>query len=476
MPPAVSPLVLAVDLGTSALKAGLCSADGAVVALAVVELSAPASGVDGSAEADAREWVDALVRAARQLGSGGAMGRVAAVVVSGHGPSLVAVGRDGRALRPAMLWLDRRATAEAAELSSAWGRRIEPWHFLPKALWLARREPAVWERSVWLMSSPEYLAFGLTGEAWTVLHTQSFRHYYWTDEVARSVGLDPSRFPPFVAPGEAAGRVRAVAAADLGIAAGTPVVAGGPDFLMSLLGTACVAPGRGCDRAGSSEAINVCAARSVSHPRLTCHPHVVAPWWNVAGMIPASGLAVSWLRSVVGARESVGELYRGLDAVPPGSRGLLFVPFGPEGGTASFAGLGLQHGPREMARAVVESVAFQTREVLDAMREQGLEVGSLTVTGGQARAEQWLRIKAEACGIEVRVPSVAEAELLGGAVLGFVSLGAYPCLREAAERMVRISRTVAPDPRAAALYTELYGLHRLGLERLTRQGGSSSSR
>lgn len=458
------PLVLAVDLGTSALKAGLCAVDGSCAGSATVALS-PVHGLpDGLAESDAAEWAPALRKAAESLVAGGAGGRVRAVVVSGHGPSLVATDRSGRPLRPAMLWLDRRAAAEAEELSLLWGRRVESWYFLPKALWLARHEPAVYEASAYLMSAPEHLALTLTGVARTVLHTEAFRHYYWSDDVVRRAGLGLERFPPFVASGEVTGSLLSAAAGELGLPAGIPVVAGGPDFLMSLVGTGTVAPGRGCDRAGSSEGINVCAAREVRDTRLRCHPHIIAPYWNISGMIPASGLAVAWVRSVVGAsRDPYESFFDGLATVPPGARGLLFVPFSAAGGGAAFAGLGLHHGRLEMGRAVVESVAFEIRDLVLSMRENGLPVESLTVTGGQARLGAWSQIKADVCGLEVRVPRVTDAELVGGAAMGFVSLREYATLAEAAEQMVRIERRFTPQPGVEALYAKLHGRYRQGI-------------
>ena len=460
-------LVLAVDLGTSALKAGLCAADGSLAASATIPLSPVGNLPGGGAESDAAEWLIALRSAAKSLAGGGALGRVRAVVISGHGPSLVAVDRSGRPLRPAILWLDRRATAEAEELCRLWARPIEPWYFLPKALWLARHEPALYAASAHLMSAPELLALALTGVARTVLHTEAFRHYYWTEELVRRLGLGPERFPPFVAPGEVTGGLRADVGAELGLPAGIPVVAGGPDFLMSLIGTATVAPGRGCDRAGSSEGINVCAAREVRDARLLCHPHLVAPFWNVSGMVPASGLAVAWVRSVVGASEdSYESFFDGLAAVPPGARGLVFVPFSAAGGKASFAGLGLHHGRSEIGRSVVESVAFAIRDIVLSMRSNGLPVESLTITGGQARIGAWSQIKADVCGAEVLVPRVADAELVGGAAIGFVALGEYSTLVQAAEQMVSIEQRYPPDPRTTAVYAELHGRYRQGIASL----------
>jgi xylulokinase len=360
-----------------------------------------------------------------------------------------------------MLWLDRRAVTEAREIGELWGRPVAPWYFLPKALWIARREPAVYEATEHLLSCPEFLCFHLTGNAFTVLHTEAFVAYYWDDAVLRRLGLERELFPPFLRPGQPMGGVSFAASAELGLPSGVPVIAGGPDYLMSLVGTGTVAPGRACDRAGSSEGINLCAEAEVRDPRLLCRPHLVEPFWNVAGMIPASGLAVSWIRSVAGGwGDSYEAFFDSVASVPAGARGLLFLPFLGPGGAGAFAGLGLQHGREEMARAVVEAVGFAIRDIVLTMRENGLRVESMALTGGQARVERWAQIKADMTGLEIGVPRVADAELVGAAVVGFVALGVHAGVVEAAERMVVIARVFTPDPRTAAFYAELHGWYR----------------
>ena len=453
-PSRTTPLVLALDLGTSALKAGLCDADGRLHGSVTVPFAQIRGDGELSAEGDAGEWAGAAWRAIGELARDELGARVDALVVSGHGPSLVAVDRSGKPVRRALLWLDRRAVREAEEIRELWGRPVESWHFLPKALWLARREPRSYEASAHLMSCPEYLSLLLTGVARTVLHTEAFRHYYWSDEIVEKLGLDPRKLPPFVAPGDGVGALLPEAAARTGLRAGVPVYAGGPDFLMSLLGTATVSPGRVCDRAGSSEGVNLCATREVLDARLQCQPHVVRPFWNVAGMIPASGLALEWIKTLAGGPKSHEELFDRIEGVPAGSRGLLFLPF--TGVAGGFAGLDLRHGQAEMARAVVESVGYALRDILVAMAEHCGRVEYMTVTGGQARLERWTQLKADVTGVPVRVPVVPDAEIVGGAVVGFVALGEHSGLGEAAEEMVRIAKTVEPRPEVASRYAELH--------------------
>ena len=187
-------------------------------------------------------------------------------MVSGNGPTLVPVGRDGRPLDFAMTWLDRRGVEEARLAAEATGRYVDPSFYLPKALWLFRHKPRVYRDTRHFLACPEFVDFFLTGEACTVLPSEPFQPYIWTAEAIEKLGMDPRKFPPFVRPGADIGRVRAEAEEVLGIPAGTPVFAGGPDFIMTLLGTATTVPGRACDRAGTSEGINLCTRAPVDGP------------------------------------------------------------------------------------------------------------------------------------------------------------------------------------------------------------------
>jgi xylulokinase len=123
-------------------------------------------------------------------------------------------------------------------------------------------------------------------------------------------------------------------------------------------------------------------------------------------------------------------------------------------------GLTMNHGLREMTRAVVESVGFAIRDVIEVMGENGLAVEELRVTGGQARSPVWNQVKADITGRRILLPESLDSELLGDACVGLYALGRYDSLAEAAEEVVRIRRTFDPNPGVTGLYGELFGLYR----------------
>ena len=482
------PLILAIDIGTSTVKAARVDGDGQVLGTAreyVLDHPREVSVWNRDRRHGAIE---------RVLGGVGPLSEVDAVVVSGHGPTIVPVDREGNALEPVLVWNDGRE------------RRItgDPSFFLPKAAWLMHEEPDVYEQCRYLLSLPEYMDFLLTGVPVTITPNDAFIPYIWNSESISAYGLDPDRFPPFVRSGERIGFVRDDAAHGFGLPVGIPVIAGGSDFLMSLVGTASLAPGRTCDRAGTSEGINFCSTEPVATPHLRTLPHVREGLYNVAAILESTGSAFEWLRVVTGQQEKgYVEILEDIQAVggPAGGRPGIAGPggstgrggggpggsAGPGGGGVSadvpgvgaplffpsideregwnfadgaFLHLNPGHGKAELGRAVVESLGFAVRHSLELLSGAGCDVEALRVGGGQAKNRVWNKMKADIGGHEILVPAVVDAELVGNACCGMVGIGACSDLFEASERMVKIRERISPDPKVFEFYGERYEHYR----------------
>ena len=461
-------MVLAVDVGTTTLKGGLIGESGQLEARAEVPVQLADRKHPLHHEADANNWISSLALVTAQLELA-RRPRPQAVVVSGNGPTLVPVDRGGRPLDFAMTWLDRRGVEEAELVAQATGCYVDPSFFLPKALWLFRHKPGVYRETRHFLACPDFVDFFLTGRACTVLPSEPFQPYIWTPQAIEKLGMDPARFPPFVKPAEAVGEVRREAAEALGIPAGTPVFAGGPDFIMTLLGTATTVPGRACDRAGTSEGVNLCTTAPCADRRLLSFPHLVEGRWSVSGVISTSGRALDWFRSVAAPQ---GQDYEGLFEevcqAPPGAGGLIFLPYlaGERAplwdpyARGCFIGLTMNHGRKEMSRAVVESVGFAIRDVIEVMGENGLAIEEMRVTGGQARSPLWNQVRADITGRRILVPEVLDSELLGDGIVGTYALGRHPSLEAAAEALVRIRQVHEPRADLAAGYEEQFRLYR----------------
>jgi xylulokinase len=378
------------------------------------------------------------------------------------------VDRAGRPLHPALTWMDRRATAEAADASAAVGFRVDSSFNLPKALWFMRRRPDIYEATEAFMSCPEFLCRALTGESRTIVPA-SYEKYYGDAGTLAALGLDASKFPPFVRPGFLYGPTTAGGEEATGIPRGTKVVACGPDFLAALIGTATTRPGRACDRAGTSEGINLCAREGTVDGRLLSVPHIIEPYTNVSGTISSSGKAVDWFKRASGrASEGYEDFFEDICQSQPGAEKLVFLPYlsgerapiWDSSARGVFIGLTLAHGRKEMSRAVVESTAYAMRDIIEVMGEAGASVSELRVTGSPGKSPVWNQIKADVTGRPIALPAFEDAELLGDLCFGLAALGRQASLAEAAEALVRIARIYEPDPTTRDLYDELFGVYR----------------
>lgn len=463
-------MILTIDLGTTTLKAALFREDGVLCSIRHAPIGKPSP----MHEIDPILWSKALAKVCQGLGD---LSLVKAVVISGNGPTLVPVwgepeNRDGLlCARTAMArtWLDRRPVRESAEISKLLGTFVDSGFFLPKALYLFRNERETYEKSLWLLSSHEYLDYLLTAEAKAIIHSDDSTQWYWTESLVTKLGLDKEKFPPFCNPGDLIGPVTSLASTLLGIPAGIPVFAGAPDFYVSILGTGTVEVGQVCNRSGTSEGINLCTEKPLGDPRLMTYRHPIKPYYNVSGIISTSGKAIEWAKNLVGYKDApFGELYAEMAKAEPGAGGVVFLPYlsgerapiwDPDA-RAVFSGLNLGTGRGELLRSVAEGTCFAMRDVITVMEELGSEVGQLRITGGPSESDFMNQLKADITGRLVLVPSMQDAELMGCLIIALQALGVFASYRDAANAVVKTKRCFTPESKTQKLYDELFAIYR----------------
>jgi xylulokinase len=443
---AVASTVLTFDIGTSSVKAGLFERD---TGQAVWQHREPLpSEEDHLAAWESERWVRALQACIDQLpGSPD----IAALALSGNGPTIVPVGSDGSSLDQSLLWLDRRESRIPGQ----------PSFFLPKIAWIKEHRPEVYDRTWQFMTCPEFVAYLMTSVAHTTTASDEFSPHVWNDAGVAAYGIDPDRLPALVRPGAAVGTIDRRGAALFRLPEGTPVFAGGPDFLMSLLGTAAIEVGRTCDRAGTSEGINHCSPRPCDSPAVRSLPHVVPGLYNVAGVLSSTGRIFEWFRRIsrqrsVGYERMLREIVAsGFDHEP------YFFPSVHEGAAwefskGMFVGLRADHATAEMGRGVVYSIGYAVRQSIESLVDVGCNVTELRACGGQAKNSVWNQMKADITGIPVSTPEVIDAELLGCACCALSGLGDFATPWEAAARIVRIADTFEPEPQRSRQLTDGY--------------------
>jgi xylulokinase len=494
---ASGPYVIGCDVGSQGTNATLYAADGTLVASAYepYDLSYPHPGW---AEQDADAWVRALHATIPALLREVPQGPTAVKGLS-FGTQLdgmVACDRAGRPLRPAMIWMDRRAEAQAEAFTEVMapdvfyrhvGANLDSSHAVFKALWIRDEEPEVFASATHLMSPGSYVLQAATGvlavdpSNASSLALLDPRTRTWSEPVLEAADLDPRRLPQLAPATHPVGPVASAFADATGLSPETIVAVGCGDEMAATLGAGVFAPGEVCDVVGTAEP--VCAASS--EPRedptmlVECHPHADPDTWLLENPGFVSGGNLRWWRDQLSAEEVVAAaregadpydvISRGAEAVGPGADGLVFLPcmqgaMAPEWNGAAravFYGLSLAHTRAHMARALLEGSAFALRDILEAMKAAGLQVGRLTMVGGGAKGPLWRQIKADVTGLPVRVPASVETTATGAAILAAVGAGVHASVGEAVDAFVAfLPDEHQPDPEMREAYDAAYALYR----------------
>jgi xylulokinase len=477
--------MIGIDVGSQSVKAVLVDDQGIALAdaSASCDTSYPASGW---AEQDPAGWERALARCVREVRLKAGIGRndVTMLALACQVDGLVALGRDLRPLRPAIIWLDRRAVQQSARLRDAVGESVlvsrtglnpDASHTAPKAMWLRDEEPHNYRAARWLAPVGGYLNGWLTGEvvhdhanaSSTLLYDLNSRH--WCDELVARAGLDAARLPAIRPACEVIGPLRPQAAEALELSTRCQVAVGTGDDHGAALGAGAVTPGIVVDVTGTAEPVAVpSSAPVIDDLRLVeTHAHAVPDMLLVENPGFVSGGSTSWWARAHGMPQS--EVFAHAALAPPGSEGALFLP-ALSGSTAprwndrmrgSFAGLGLHHDRAHLARAILEGCSFALRDIVDRFAAMGLGGDELRVVGGGARSPLWLQIKADVTGRIVRVVQGDNATSVGAAMLAGVAAGWFADLHVAAAAMVRLAdEAVVPTPSTARLYEDAYRAYR----------------
>lgn len=457
--------ILAIDLGTTEVKAGLVGLDGRLLGLTRAGYASDADPASGRAEQDPEAWWGAIGLAVREL-TRLAVGEVVAIGIDGHGPTTVPVDAAGRPTRPAIIWQDTRSTLEGAELAAATG--LQGWALagLPAALWIERHEPGAAAATCWYLATWEFVALRLTGVAATSLvEGQPFPDTVTLD----AAGLPGAKVAPPVRAGTVIGDLDPDAAAGLGLRPGIPVVAGIVDAWASFHGAGMNRPGDAMDPGGSAGGFGVYWDRPLVVPGSFSTIAPLPGLYSVGGAMAATGRAVDWFRvEVLGGTVTTETLIAEAAATTPGADGVVFLPYlaGERSplwdptARGAFVGLSLRHGRGHLARAILEASAFAIRHVAETIVGAGAEVRTMRVCGGPARSETWNQIKADVTGFDVEVPALLETAVAGSAILAATGIGAQPDLATAIRGMTRVAHRLAPRPETRARYDATFAAYK----------------
>lgn len=489
---AMKKLLLGIDIGTTGAKAALFDIEGNLQALGQHEY--PIQHLHpGWAEQDPEDWWKAVCMAIRQVLQEIPQGpqRIAGAAVSSQAPTMLPLNRNGEPVRPALIWMDRRAEAEAATLKerlgeefieTVTGNRADPYYVASKLLWYKRNEPDKFAQTDVFVQANGYISYRLTGHYSidnvhaALLQLRDWQSGTWSTELCEACGVEPRQFPPIHPGHHILGEVTSEASEATGLAPGTPVMVGTVDGSAAALEAGALESGIAAEMTGTSTVLLMPNDRAAIEPVFIAMPHCIPDKYLLLGAMAASGASLRWYRDQFGAIEMNASSQLGVDAydmltlqasqIPAGSQGVIFLPYmmgerSPLWHTNArgvFFGLSLMTPRGAIIRSILEGTAFALRHNLETAQEAGVPIHEIRSVGGGTRSHLWNQIKADVGAILIPHTSVgapfADAFLVG------MGLGVYKDIQGALNRMIQIKARYEPDLESHHVYTEMYGIFR----------------
>ena len=433
---------------------------------------------EGHIEQDPSHWWEALCRGVPRLlqKAGIAPAEIAAIGVDGISWTPVMVDKEGNTLGRSAIWNDTRSTAECLEIEEKLGKGRafeisgnpnQPYYTTPKLLWYKKQEPERFLRLHKVLSSNGYLVYKLTG-AFSQDASQAYGWCFydmekgvWDTAAAEALGIDLDLLPPLCESMDVVGAVTGKAAAECGLAAGIPVVAGGLDAACGVLGAGVIDPGPAQEQSGSAGGMSICIKDYKAAENLIMGRHVVPKRWLLQGGTVGGGGVFSWLRRELYPQgdetansERTAALTREAESVPCGSEGLLFLPY--MAGERSpiwdprakgvWYGLDFSKSRGHLIRAAMEGVAYSLRHNLEEAALSGAAPEELRAVGGASASSLWMQMKADITGCPIRAVAGEDATAVGAIMLAAVGAGEIESFEEACRRFVSLKDPYYPDP------------------------------
>ena len=490
-------VTLGIDIGTSGTKTIAIDESGAILATASSEYPCE-HPKPGWSEQNPDLWWRASVETVRKVLESGkfAVGDVVGVGLSGQMHGSVFLDAEGEVVRPALLWNDQRTVAEAAEIEAKAGGREGLVRLVanralvgftaPKILWLRNHEPASWDRVRQVLLPKDYIRYRLSGTyatevsdaAGTLLLDVANRR--WSRELLSLLDLDPGLFPDCFESPEVSSVVSPIGAEATGLKAGTKIVGGGGDQPAGAVGNGIVRPGVVSATMGTSGVVFAHTAESGFDPsgRLQRGCHAIPNAWCAMGVVLAAAGSYQWFRNQLGQAQVEAAKVQGVDPyvllneeaerAEPGSEGLFFLPYltgerAPyydSDAKGAWVGLTVRHGRPELIRSILEGASYAMRDSLELIREMGVQIEQIRLSGGGARSPLWRQIQANIYGHDVVTVNAHEGPGFGVALLAMVGAGVFGTVAEACDNTIRLADQTAVQPSVQAMHDRGYKIYR----------------
>ena len=494
-------VLMGIDIGTSSLKVIAMDEAGAVRASASRDYQFDAP-VNGWAEQWGETWAEACFACVEKVLAQCPAEGIAGIGFSGQMHGTVFLDEERREIRPAILHCDARSGRQVEEIRRRLGEEavrslvrnpIYSGFMLPSLLWVRENEPENFKRIRYVMLPKDYVKFRLSGRITSDYSDASATLLFdmekvcWSKPLLAAFDLPTEIFPPCGATDEVMGAVTAEAAARTGLREGTKIVNGGADQVMQALGNGVFRSGQATANIGTSGQVCFQCDRPVVNPALNTNTFVgyARDRWYTMGATMSAGLSYKWLTRVLEVKDYQ-TMNEAVAQVPPGSGGLLFLPYltgerTPHLNTdltGMFWGLQVNTGRPEMCRAVMEGVAYSLMQCMEICRSFGLEAEEMVASGGGARSKPWLQLQADLYNVPLKVARSEEQACVGAAIAAGSGVGVFAGIEDGCRRVVSYQDVVyVPNEHNHKVYMEYYSLYKQAfaaarpvIEEVTRLG------
>jgi sugar (pentulose or hexulose) kinase len=491
-------LILAIDNGTQSIRALLFDLNGNLVAKSQVMLEAYFSEHPGWAEHDVDGYWQALCEACQGLWSemekaGIRREAIKGVAVTTQRATMINLDKNGKPLRPAIVWLDQRRTDDIPPIGKLWQTAfrlarvdgtINFFRSEAESNWIKSNQPEIWAQTDKFVMLSGYLNFRLCGKMIDSIGSQvgyvpfDYKRLAWAgarDWKWQALPIARSMLPELVAPATPMGAITAEASVATGIPFGLPLIAAAADKACEVIGSGALEQHIGCLSYGTTATINTTSKRYLEvTPFIPPYPAAVPDAYSTEVQIFRGYWMVNWFKEQFGHHEkslansqgvSTESLFDELvNQVPPGSMGLMLQPYwspgikipGPEA-KGAIIGFGDVHTRAHLYRAILEGLAYALREGKERIEKRsGVPITSLRVSGGGSQSDAAMQLTADIFGLPAARPHVYETSGLGAAIDAAVGLGLHVDFKSALAKMTRLGRVFEPIPQNRKVYDELY--------------------
>jgi sugar (pentulose or hexulose) kinase len=488
-------LILSIDAGTQSVRALIFDQQGNLLAISRVPIEPYFSTAPGLAEQDPEVFWKALCQSCQGLWvkPEAFKERIAGVSLTSQRSTMINLDKDGKPLRPAIVWLDQRRTEGLDPVGGLWGlafklsgmsRTTSYLQAEAEANWIVHHQPDIWKNTAKYLYLSGYLTYRLTNRFIDSVGCQvgympfDYKRRKWSpwyDWKWEAVPVEKSMLVDLVPPSEHLGVITKAASQETGIPEDLPLIAAASDKACEVLGAGCLEPNVGCLGYGTTATINTIHRRYIEViPLIPPYPAAIPDAYSMEIQIYRGYWMVSWFKQEFGFPEKLlaDERSVGVETlfddlvrqVPPGSQGLILQPYwspglrvpGPEA-RGAVIGFGGEHTRAHLYRAILEGIAYALREGAERTSiRTGAQITELRVTGGGSQSNAAMQITADVFGLPTSRPHVYEASGLGAAIDAAVGLGLQPDFKTAISNMTHIGEIFQPDPKNHQVYNELY--------------------